>query len=719
MLNRLSIASKLWVMVIVPLALLGALAALAAWTVTTVRVGGEAYDNIERNQSLIADVLPPPLFLVEGHLASMEAGQAYDPQTLKFDPNEVAQARGQWETAKRAFQDRKNFWLASKERSNIDLDVRRQLEEQVYASGDEMIREIDGELFPTVESGDFGKLQKVEENVDLLYNKHRLAVEKLVETAGARVVKYEADTKSALELRAAIAGGIVALGLAALMFLSFTVARSISVPLKSLTATAKAAATNELPRVVAELQSVESNGDTSMLPSFAVSTSGEVGELAEALNSMQSAAVRLASEQATMRRNVSETFVNLGRRNQNLLNRTLSFITDLEQNERDPDALENLFRLDHLTTRMRRNAESLLVLAGTNPARTWSQPVAMGDVVRSALSEIEAYSRVEYKHVQAVAVRGTAVADIAHLLAELIENAANFSPPQMKVHVAGRLLQDGYVLQVVDSGVGMSSAELADANRRLQTVSDLDANPSKVLGLYVVGRLAARHGLHVTLTKAPTDGVAAVVRVPLNLLETDLGDASAPTATEVAPSVSAVISPLTPLPGAPEPGLAPSASAREVHISIDSRPGPNAEQKSSEVPTGVAPTGTRSAEAFFEGAQPDKTGAEPDDVTPFAMPPVGTSTSRREASIPAPVLNNYVQVVPPSNNVKPTMNSASRPGATTDSGLRRRVRGAQLPDVGVGLAAQQPEAVPDPTQVRSALSDFQRGVTEGRTAGTE
>ena len=196
-----------------------------------------------------------------------------------------------------------------------------------------------------------------------------------------------------------------------------------------------------------------------------VHAGGEVHDVEVALNKVQDSAVSLAVEQATLRRNIADAYVNLGRRNQNLLSRQLEFITQLENDESDPETLEHLFRLDHLATRMRRNAESLLVLAGLAPPRTWSAPVAMGDVVRGALGEVEGYRRVRLRHVDDARVDGAAAADVSHVIAELVENALSFSPPDADVEVYGRRDDHGYVITIIDSGIGMHDEELERGER--------------------------------------------------------------------------------------------------------------------------------------------------------------------------------------------------------------------------------------------------------------
>jgi signal transduction histidine kinase len=297
-------------------------------------------------------------------------------------------------------------------------------------------------------------------------------------------------------------------------------ARSITRPLQSLRAQATDVAERRLPNVLREvLHSPLGQDVTVPRPEpVEVNTRDEVRDVADALSTVQQAAVDLAVEQAVLRRNIADTFVNLGRRNQNLLGRQLDFITQLEHDERDPDALGSLFRLDHLATRMRRNAESLLVLAGVQPPRTFAAPVSVLDIVRSALGEVEGYERVSVRHVQPVTVAGAAASDLAHMLAELIENALVFSPPDRPVEVRGQAVPQGYVLSVHDAGPGMSAEDVHQANVRLAGAESFTVAPSKYLGHYVAGGLAARHGVTIRLDSPPGRGLTASVALPADIL---------------------------------------------------------------------------------------------------------------------------------------------------------------------------------------------------------
>jgi signal transduction histidine kinase len=298
------------------------------------------------------------------------------------------------------------------------------------------------------------------------------------------------------------------------------VSRSITRPLRSLTVQARDMVSHRLPDAMHDVLE-RPLGEDVVVPDVqrvTVATRDEVADVADAINVVQSSALNLAVEQAVLRRNIADSFVSLGRRNQHLLGRQLDFITELEVNETDPDTLANLFRLDHLATRMRRNAESLLLLAGSDPPRKWAAPVRITDAIRAALGEVEDYPRVVDRGVEPTTITGSAAADIAHLLAELIDNALTYSPPDQAVEVRGRHRPDGYTLAIIDAGLGMLPEELERANRRLAGAESFTIAPSKYLGHYVAGNLAARHNIHVALHKSPGHGVTAIITLPPNLL---------------------------------------------------------------------------------------------------------------------------------------------------------------------------------------------------------
>ncbi|GGP47180.1 ATPase [Streptomyces variabilis] len=245
----------------------------------------------------------------------------------------------------------------------------------------------------------------------------------------------------------------------------------------------------------------------------------ETGQVAQALGTVHRAALRAAVERAELAGGISGVFVNLARRSQVLVHRQLSLLDSMERRSDDPDELSDLFRLDHLTTRMRRHAESLIILSGAAPGRAWRKPVPLTDVVRAAVSEVEDYARVEVRQLAEASVAGAAVADLTHLLAEIIENAAQFSPPHTRVRVTGEPVGNGYAVEVEDRGLGMGKEALAEANRRITESEALDLFDSDRLGLFVVSRLAARHAVKVHLKTSPYGGTTAVVLLPTALLD--------------------------------------------------------------------------------------------------------------------------------------------------------------------------------------------------------
>jgi len=347
----------------------------------------------------------------------------------------------------------------------------------------------------------------------------------------ASVVEYlggQADDRTAAAdkgLRNHLIGGTIGLIVTALI--TWLVSRSIIRPLRSLTQQAIDAATNRLPSTVYDILETPLGEDVAWpeVQPIEVSTNDEVADVAQALNTMQESALELAVEEAILRRHITDSLITLGQRNQRLLSRQLAFITDLERDETDPDTLADLFFLDHLAIRMRRNAESLLVLAGFDPPRKWVGPTSVNDIVRAALGETEEYKRVWVQEVEPAIVAGSATAELSHLLAELIENALVFSTRGESVEVngwheaAGDGTPDGYTLTVADSGKGMTPDEIEQANRRLAGVESFTIAPSKYMGHYVTGKLAARHGISVQLrSNAPGKGVTATIYVPNALL---------------------------------------------------------------------------------------------------------------------------------------------------------------------------------------------------------
>ena len=301
---------------------------------------------------------------------------------------------------------------------------------------------------------------------------------------------------------------------------TLAVARSLVQPLRRLREGALDIATVQLPERVRRLGEETDPATSLEVAPIDVLSADEIGQVARAFDQVHAEAVRLAGNEAMLRSSFNAMFVNLSRRSQSLIERLARMIDSLEQNEADPSRLSNLFSMDHLVTRMRRNSENLLLLAGHETARKWSDPVPLADVVRAATSEIEQYSRVAMKIQPGISVTGPAVSDVVHLLAEIIENATIFSPRETPVHISGQEIPSGGVLiEVSDSGVGVPEARLTEMNMRLDNPPVIDVSVSRHMGLFAVARLAERHGVRVRLRARSPRGLIALVWLPDSVTE--------------------------------------------------------------------------------------------------------------------------------------------------------------------------------------------------------
>jgi signal transduction histidine kinase len=523
---------------------------------------------------------------------------------------------------------------------------------------------------------------------------------------------------------------LAVVGVIALLFLLGTLAfvvAGIVRPIRALTTAAYEAAHRALPDAIGKIRHTPGDAPPE-LPAVEVRSRDELRDLADALSSMQNSAVSLAFDQHQAERAAADILVNLGRRNQSLLKRTLGYITELEGEESDPDVLARLFRLDHATTRIRRNAESMLVIAGAAQTRTWSRPVPVAEVARAALSEIEDYVRVDPHHIEDVALTGASVADVVHLIAELLENATHFSPPNSRVVVVGQRLPDGYRLRVVDGGVGMTATELAAANARITQAAD-ERGDSPLLGLYVVGRLSARHGIAVELEPSAGVGITATITFPAALLvdmtpPVGLPETVTPSAAPDAPTAQHRVVPQIPPPGIPQPrspqpamalvgaaAVAPHADrGPDLRPNLGRNPGPDL--------SAASPARRRLPDLGTLPAMPEPRGRSwvvPPDA---ASAPSGTVTGWFHAlDDPAPTDDR--PAVP--NGVATDRSGApARPddAPTGPGGIPRRVRGAQLPDLG-DARNEQEFVAPDPDQVRRQLSALHLGVERAQAEQAE
>ncbi|MDI3409395.1 sensor histidine kinase [Streptomyces cavernicola] len=331
-----------------------------------------------------------------------------------------------------------------------------------------------------------------------------------------KAVDESAQIADDAERDAYINGSVVLAAVLAAFIVAGLMARQMSRNMRRLRTAAFGIAEQRLPMLVDQLSRTEPGRVDTRVQPIPINTQDEIGEVARAFDQVHREAVRLAAEQALLRGNVNAIFTNLSRRNQSLIEGQLTLITDLENNEADPDQLENLFKLDHLATRMRRNGENLLVLAGEEPGRRWDQPVPLVDVLRAASSEVEQYERIELSGVPEAEIHGRAVTDLVHLLAELLENATTFSSPQTKVRVTATRLPDGRVMiEIHDKGIGLTAEDFADINHKLANPPTVDAAISQRMGLFVVGRLSDRHGIRVQLRPSGEQaGTTSLVMLP-------------------------------------------------------------------------------------------------------------------------------------------------------------------------------------------------------------
>ncbi|MFV2194817.1 nitrate- and nitrite sensing domain-containing protein [Nocardiopsis sp. LOL_012] len=343
-----------------------------------------------------------------------------------------------------------------------------------------------------------------------------------VEVTIAEGVRDDADQLGRAALVRTVTDlSVIAAVLLAVFFVTSLVARSLVRPLRTLEEGARRVAERDLHEAITRMQEAGSAPEAVRVNPIDVHTEDEIGEVARAFDDVHRVALTLASDEAALRSNVNAMFVNLSRRSQTLVERQLRLIDGLEQSEQDSDRLSDLFQLDHLATRMRRNNENLLVLSGQDNTRKWAQPVPLVDVLRGAVSEVEQYERVNVRAPSHISVLGRPVNDIIHLVAELVENATSFSPHDTEVLVSAKTLDNGGVqVDVTDSGIGMAPEDLAAINARLAAPPVVDVAVSRRMGLFVVSRLAHRHSVTLQLMEAHGGGTTARAILPPDLLIT-------------------------------------------------------------------------------------------------------------------------------------------------------------------------------------------------------
>ena len=525
-------------------------------------------------------------------------------------------------------------------------------------------------------------------------------------------------------IRIIIAGGVGLIAVVASIILSIRFGRRLANELAGLRSAALDLADVRLPHVVERLRRGEEVDVRAEAPPIETggSTAPEVHDVAQAFGSVQRTAVEAAVGQANLRRGVSQVFVNLARRNQSLLHRQLTLLDSMQRRAADPDSLEDLFRLDHLTTRMRRHAEGLIILSGAAPGRSWRRPVPVIDILRAAIAEVEDYTRVNVLPLPELSLDGAAVADITHLVAELIENATIYSPPQTTVTVRGDVVANGFAVEVEDRGLGLTGMEYAAINERLASPPEFDLADSDRLGLFVVGQLASRHGVQVILRGSPFGGTTAIVLIPRAVLTerpsplTLTAERVPFTAERDAERPGQLFEPAPP--GALEPGPSGKGLPRRTRTVSAAQPatGP-ALSVVSDLPAdrpfavgaNSAPGGEARQEAGGEARhEPDRVPApEPARETYRAPDPEPAHGTHRE---------------PDPEPVRETARQASFHTTTGPGSLPRRVRQANLaPQL---RQESEPPAVPEPDpepveerspeKVRALFSAFQAGSQRGR-----
>jgi signal transduction histidine kinase len=607
-----------------------------------------------------------------------------------------------------------------------------------------------------------------------------------VALAHAQLVADHQSSRTAWT-RVAVTSAIALLALLLTIVVTTLVARGIIRRLRGLERSALTLAQDQLPDVIARLRRGEDVDATHEAPplelgpgSSSVSSGkmspektspekispekisrDEIGRVGQSFDLVRQTAIRAAVDEARLRRGLNEMFRNLARRSQSLLHRQLTLLDQMERRATDPEALDDLFRLDHLTTRMRRHAEGLIILAGAPAGRGWSHPVRMVDVMRGAIAEVEDYARVAVATQSQAALSGSAVADVIHLLAELIENATTLSPPYTSVRVAGDLVASGFAIEVEDRGLGMSPERLTELNERLARPPEFNPSDSEQLGLFVVGQLAKRHGIQVTLKASPYGGITAIVLIPRQLVVTEdalAGPPGEPTgitmARHAAHGNDGAAAELTVASG---PSLLGLAELRDLPAL---GPGHGQADPANGTGPGPGPAGSRPAgrtqpafDVFMPRHRAQHAAGPPGSARPGPLAGAGSAPYPEPGSDPspdqgapglrpAPTPMTPVASAPPEQAAGPPWvlsretgplpavpgGSGSQPGELSETddleGLPHRVRQASLapqlraspPQRRVTVASSELSNELTPAEIRQTMSALQRAWQEGRSA---
>jgi signal transduction histidine kinase len=675
---RLRIRGRLMLAVLVPTVALVAFAVLALSAFQSVRINGDRYREIVTLKAAAAELTPTEDSVLVAYSASqrllLEASKTTSP-----GPDEVTARKGLVATIDDAERRLRRHHLAWLDRPGASFDPA--ITKVTLDAGSAFFKAINDTYLPLIRRGDARLAQLVLDNdIAKRYQYYESAVSTSHVALESRQRAIEQDAATYIERRLLSLAGGALLAIAVATGLGYLMARSISRPMQRLTAHVTRTANDQLPEAIRAVQS----GTPVLLDNDVFTTSDrrdELGELAEAFNAMQNTAVELATEQVAGRRAMAANLVHIGRRNQNLIDRTLGFISELERVEQDPEVLGNWFKLDHLTTRMRRQSESLLVLADSESMTKRREPEVISDVVRGALSEIEGYDRVDLAALEPVRIAPQAVRPLSHLLAELIENAATFSPPEARVTVIGRATHAGYHLAVIDRGIGIDPIRLVEVNETLSHGHEFVTVASKTLGHLVVAKLAERLRIRVRLAdNDPNMGITANVLIPANLFElSGEGTADQKFAPVSRPDSSTGRRLLTVEP----PDTVPASWVRDEadHAASDPRP-----------------------------SQPKRTPATELVTAPGPSPAAPVASPAPTAPVPGPG-----PFAPPAAALRAPGPIGPTSRGTTKNGLPRRVRGAQLPDVGPVRHTTLPSPLPE--DQRTALSSYQKGVRRAADEG--
>jgi len=534
-----------------------------------------------------------------------------------------------------------------------------------------------------------------------------------VSAGSARAGKQAADELTvraqpvarATFLRLFVVGGLGLLAVLLSIIMSFWIGRGLLRQLAGLRQSALELAHDRLPSVIERLragQDVDVSAEAPQLDSQE-SAGDEFGQVRQAFNAVQRTAIEAAVDEAMLRRGISDVFRNLARRSQSLLHRQLALLDGMERRASGPEELEDLFRIDHLTTRMRRHAEGLIILSGESPGRGWRNPVPLVDVLRAAVAEVEDYTRIRVVSRSQAALAGPAVADVIHLIAELAENATIYSPPNTPVRILGDVVGKGFAIEIEDRGLGIEGDKLNEINGNLESPPQFDLSGSDRLGLFIAGQLAQRHDIKITLRASAYGGTTAIVLIPSSLIvnsDSDALEASEGAARERAIRLTgrhAALSqgdPFGPL-RLPEPSTL--AAAEETSQGAEELPA-----------AGLSAAGLNGPDL----PEPDL----PADWLPAAG-------SRTAAAGPASSPFDFTSEPVQQDWGTRAQDSRVTAADISQLGLPRRIRQANLaPQLRTGVPPAPSPAEPDPSDepspeaARSTMTALQRGWERGRSS---